>query len=166
MKSFYSADSWRYTQLLQESLPDLQREFNRFPRCLWLNNREHNINSVGTWQFVPFMSRGRRYWPYLWAFPTVRRLFKQIPIYDNCVFSIMGAGAEIPAHQGHSGDHLRVHLGIQADGAAWIRVGKQVRHWHTGQVIIFDDRLDHETANPGAERVVLLFDIQSKDYND
>ena len=112
------------------------------------------------------MSRGRKYWPYLWAFPTAHRLLKQIPIYDNCVFSIMGPGAEIPPHQGHPNDHLRVHLGIQADGAAWIRVGSETQHWHTGQVIVFDDRLDHETANPGSERVVFLFDILSKDYND
>jgi ornithine lipid ester-linked acyl 2-hydroxylase len=166
MQSFYNADSWRYTQILKDSLPDLQREFDRFPRWLWLNNREHSINSVGKWQFVPFMSRGRKYWPYLWAFPTVRRLLKQIPIYDNCVFSIMGAGAIIPEHQGHPGDHLRVHLGIQTDGAAWIKVGDHTRHWHTGQVTIFDDRLTHQTANPGSERVVFLFDILSKDYHD
>ena len=91
----------------------------------------------------------------------------QLPIVDNCVFSIMGPNSTIPTHDGHPGDHLRVHLGINTDGQAWIRVGQDRRHWHTGEVIIFDDRLDHETANPSDQpRVVLLFDIVSKDYND
>lgn len=165
MSSFYNSDSWRYTQILKDSLPCLQREFARFPRVLRLANREHNIATVGSWQFVPFVSRGRQYWPYLWAFPTVRKLMTQLPIHDNCVISIMGPGAVIPLHRGHTGDHLRVHLTINTDGAAWIKVGTDVRHWQPNQVLIFDDRLPHETANPGHERTVLLFDILSKDYH-
>lgn len=166
MSSFYNAETWRYTQILKDALPLLQHEFARFPRFLWLNNREHQISSTGTWQFVPFLAKGRCIWPYLWAFPTIRYLLKQLPITDNCVFSIMGAGAKIPAHTGHTGDHLRVHLAIQADGLSWIRVGNETRNWHTGEVLIFDDRMDHETSNPGAQRVVLLFDILSKDFHD
>lgn len=167
MQSFYNANAWRYSKILKQALPDLQREFDRFPRWLWINNNQYKIQSSGTWHFVPFLGKGRKYWPYLWFFPTVRRLLKELPIVDNCVFSIMGANSTIPAHGGHSGDHLRVHLGINTDGQAWIRVGQDRRHWHTGEVIIFDDRLDHETANPSDQkRVVLLFDIASKDYND
>lgn len=166
MKSFYDAEQWRYSQILKQALPDLQREFDRFPRWLWITNQQYRINSTGTWKFVPFLGKSRKYWPYLWAFPTVRRLMHELPITDNCAFSIMGAGAVIPRHQGHPGDHLRVHLAIHADGQSWIKVRKDRRHWATGEVIIFDDRLDHETANPGQERVVLLFDILSKDYHD
>jgi beta-hydroxylase len=166
MQSFYNANSWRYTPILKQALPELQREFDRFPQWLWLNNRQHQIESSGTWKFVPFLGKGRRYWPYLWAFPTVRRLMRELPIVDNCVFSIMGPGAVIPPHQGHPGDHLRVHLAVHADGSAWIQVGSERQHWRTGEVLIFDDRQEHETANPGSERVVLLFDILSKDYHD
>lgn len=166
MSSFYNADTWHYTQILKDAVPSLQREFARFPQFLWFNNREHKIANTGTWQFVPFIAKGRYFWPYLWAFPTVRRLLKQLPITDNCVFSIMGPGAKIPPHSGHPGDHLRVHLAIQADGHSWIRVGNETQHWYTGEVLIFDDRLEHETANPGNERVVLLFDILSKDLHD
>lgn len=162
---FYDPAQWRYTPDLINACADLRREFDRFPKCLMINNHQHHIDTQGIWKFVPFMSRGRKWYPYLWAFPTVKRLMKQLPIYDNCVFSIMGPNSQIPAHSGHPGDHLRVHLGIHTDGAAWIRVGTQTQHWAESQVIVFDDRLDHETANPSnRSRVVFLFDILSQDF--
>jgi aspartyl/asparaginyl beta-hydroxylase (cupin superfamily) len=45
-------------------------------------------------------------------------------------------------------------------------VGNQRQHWQQDQVLMFDDRSEHETANPSDQyRVVFLFDILTKDLH-
>jgi beta-hydroxylase len=166
MPFFYDANYWSHTHTLQQSADDLRKEFDCFPRWLWINNNQRKIESHGSWHFVPFVGKGKKYWPIIWCFPTVRRLLKQLPIVDNCVFSIMGPHSSIPLHNGHPGDHVRVHLGIHTDGAAWIQVGNQRQHWQQDQVLMFDDCAEHETSNPSDQyRVVFLFDILTKDLH-
>lgn len=42
----------------------------------------------------------------------------------------------------------------------WLRVGNETREWKRGELLIFDDSIEHEARNPTGEiRIVLIFDI-------
>jgi aspartyl/asparaginyl beta-hydroxylase (cupin superfamily) len=165
--NFYNADVWQHADTLKQCHAQLVQEFDQIDPNLWVPNSEHKIDQQGTWHFVPFLTRGHRVESYIKRCPTIQHLLNTLPIYDNCTFSIMGPGAKIEPHQGHSDRHLRVHLGIHTTGKAWIQVGDQTQHWHNGQVLIFQDSETHCVQNPSDQpRVILLFDILRSDYFD
>lgn len=167
MNNFLSPDNWSWTPILEQQHQSLLSEFEQFDPTQWIANREQKIDQSGLWSFVPFMVRGQRIESYLQRCPTVAMLLNTVPMFDNCTFSIMGPDSKIDPHQGHSDQHLRVHLCLKTQGTAWIQVGDEKQHWQTGKVLIFQDRETHSTANPGTEdRVVLLFDVLKKDYYD
>ncbi len=52
------------------------------------------------------------------------------------------------------------HLPLIIPDACGIRVGFEQRQWHVGEVIVFDDTIEHEAWNLSDElRVVLIFDV-------
>ena len=167
-KYFLNSDSWRYSETLKNSFDNLKKEFeqanqNNFePSDISYNNV--NIKS-DSWKFLTFITKSKYHYNNIDQFPTVRRLIKEIPIHDNCLFSIIGPGGTVAPHNGHSDAHFRVHLGIKTDGQAWIRVGDQTQYWKEKEVLIFDDYANHEVCNPSDKtRVVFLFDIKREDY--
>ena len=163
--NFLDAEAWRFTQVLKDNYSGLLADFEQYAENQWVQNNQPYIGTTGGWLFVPFIGKGVKFERFIEQCPTVKRLMAEIPIYDNCVFSIMGPGAEIKPHKGHESDHLRVHLGIKTTGEASITVGNETAHWQNNQVIIFDDREMHSTVNPSkVNRIVFLFDILSKDY--
>jgi len=167
-KYFLNSDSWRYSETLKNCFNDLRKEFEQANRNSF-EDSDVSYNHVDIkndkWKFLTFISKGNYSYTNIEQFPTVKHLIKEIPVYDNCLFSIIGPGGTVPPHMGHSDAHFRVHLGIKTDGKAWIRVGDQTQHWKEREVLIFDDYVNHEVFNPSDKtRVVFLFDIKREDY--
>jgi aspartyl/asparaginyl beta-hydroxylase (cupin superfamily) len=55
---------------------------------------------------------------------------------------------------------LICHLPLLVPDQCGLRVGNEVRPWREGELLIFDDSIEHEAWNRSDEiRVVLLFDI-------
>lgn len=76
------------------------------------------------------------------------------------LFSRLKPGARIPPHHGLLNTRLICHLPIVAPEGCVLRVGNQERRWRTGEMLMFDDSIEHEAHNPtNQDRVVLLFDI-------
>lgn len=76
------------------------------------------------------------------------------------LFSRLKPGAHIPPHTGLLNTRLICHLPIVAPEGCMLRVGNQERTWRMGEMLMFDDSIEHEAHNPTAhDRVVLLFDI-------
>jgi aspartyl/asparaginyl beta-hydroxylase (cupin superfamily) len=77
----------------------------------------------------------------------------------NAMFSVLAPGAHIPPHTGETNARLVVHLPLIVPEGCSYRVGFERRRWTEGQVLVFDDTLEHEARNDGTEpRVVLIFD--------
>jgi aspartyl/asparaginyl beta-hydroxylase (cupin superfamily) len=77
------------------------------------------------------------------------------------MYSLLRAGARIPAHRGVNNTRLTCHLPLIVPPGCGFRVGNEVREWREGQVLIFDDSIEHEAWNEsGEDRVVLIFDIE------
>ncbi len=81
-------------------------------------------------------------------------------VSPSILFSRLTAGSHIPPHNGICNARILCHLPLITPPGCWLRVGNQVREWTDGEMLIFDDTIEHEAKNPTSEpRVVLIFDI-------
>lgn len=82
------------------------------------------------------------------------------PRAPTIMFSLLRAGARIPAHTGQINTRLICHLPLVVPPGCGLRVGNEVREWEVGKALIFDDTIEHEAWNESdQDRVVLIFDV-------
>jgi aspartyl/asparaginyl beta-hydroxylase (cupin superfamily) len=78
----------------------------------------------------------------------------------NAMFSLLAPNTAIPPHVGVNNARLVCHLPLIVPEGCWFRVGGETRLWKRGEVLVFDDTIEHEAMNPTDElRVVLIFDV-------
>lgn len=78
----------------------------------------------------------------------------------NAHWSRLLPGAHIAPHVGMLNTRLICHLPILTAPDCWLRVGNEVRGWEDGVPLLFDDSIEHEAKNDGAQqRVILLWEI-------
>lgn len=78
----------------------------------------------------------------------------------SVMFSKLAPGARIPPHHGYVNTRLICHLPLVVPEGCGFRVGNETRPWREGELLIFDDTVEHEAwNNSDRTRVVLLFDI-------
>lgn len=83
------------------------------------------------------------------------------------MFSRLMPGAHIPPHNGMLNTRLICHLPLVVPDGCGFRVGDLRRGWHEGELLVFDDSIEHEAWNRGnADRVILLFDIARPELSD
>jgi aspartyl/asparaginyl beta-hydroxylase (cupin superfamily) len=118
------------------------------------------------WSILPICERGWVTTSLVQRFPVTWETVRQAPlpgIYGwgpTVVFSLLKAGARIPAHNGMYNIRLICHLPLIVPRGCRFRVGNEVREWEVGKLMIFDDTIEHEAWNDSDEdRVVLIFDI-------
>lgn len=97
--------------------------------------------------------------------PRTAALLAAAPLHDvpghapSAFFSILDAGAHIPAHTGVTNSRVIVHVPLVLPGSCRFRVGSQVREWRLNEAWVFDDTIEHEAWNDSAyPRAVLIFD--------
>jgi hypothetical protein len=66
-------------------------------------------------------------------------------------FSRLEPGAKIPPHTGMLNCRLICHLPLIVPAGCWLRVGNERREWREGELLIFDDSIEHEASNPSAQ---------------
>ena len=78
----------------------------------------------------------------------------------NAMFSALAPHTEIPPHTGETNARLVVHLPLIVPEKCTYRVGFEHRTWKVGEILVFDDTIEHTARNDSDElRVVLIFDI-------
>lgn len=83
------------------------------------------------------------------------------------LWSRLKPGTHIAPHYGMLNTRLICHLPIRTAPECTLRVGSETRSWLPGVPLIFDDSMEHEARNAGAEeRVVLLFEIWRPEIGD
>lgn len=100
-------------------------------------------------------------------------LTNNVPLFDvagrspSAYLSLLKPGAHIPPHTGMLNCRYICHLPLIVPPGCEFRVGNRVIEWQEGQLIVFDDTVDHEAWNRGSQnRLVLLFEIWSPDLSD
>lgn len=78
----------------------------------------------------------------------------------NALFSALAPHTHIPPHNGETNARLVAHLPLVVPDGCRFRVGFEEREWKVGELIVFDDTIEHEARNDSEElRVVLIFDL-------
>jgi aspartate beta-hydroxylase len=78
----------------------------------------------------------------------------------SVLFSLLRPGARIPPHHGFTNARLIGHLPLIVPPDCALRVGNETRAWREGEVLLFDDSIEHEAWNRSdRSRVVLIFDV-------
>ncbi|MFZ4604067.1 MAG: aspartyl/asparaginyl beta-hydroxylase domain-containing protein, partial [Caulobacterales bacterium] len=76
------------------------------------------------------------------------------------MFSVLAPHTVIPPHHGETNARLVAHLPLVVPPKCTYRVGFDHREWREGELLIFDDTIEHTARNDGDEpRVVLIFDV-------
>ncbi len=104
---------------------------------------------------------------------TFNAIAKNAPLCDianrapSVMFSLLAAGKRIPAHTGTINTRLVCHLPLIVPGDGALRVGSQTRNWRVGELLAFDDTVEHEAWNDAAsDRLVLIFDVWRPELED
>ncbi|MGO9991592.1 MAG: aspartyl/asparaginyl beta-hydroxylase domain-containing protein [Steroidobacteraceae bacterium] len=85
----------------------------------------------------------------------------------SVLFSVLRPGARIPPHHGFMNARLICHLPLIVPPKCGLRVGNETREWREGEVVVFDDSIEHEAWNSSAElRAVLIFDVWRPELSD
>lgn len=97
--------------------------------------------------------------------PPVPQIANQSPM---SLFSKLKADTRIPPHNGLLNTRLICHLPlIVPENCGALRVGNEQRPWVEGELLIFDDSIEHEAWNSSQEeRVILLFEIWRPELNE
>ena len=83
------------------------------------------------------------------------------------LFSTLAPGAWIEPHTGFLNTRLVCHLPLVVPDGCSFRVGNTTRPWHEGELMVFDDTLEHEARNQGtSDRTVLIFNIWHPDLTE
>jgi aspartyl/asparaginyl beta-hydroxylase (cupin superfamily) len=107
-------------------------------------------------------------------FPQTLKALEAAPLPDIAgqapmvLFSKLAAETRIPPHNGLLNTRLICHLPIIVpENCGALRVGNEVRSWVQGELLIFDDSIEHEAWNNSREeRVILLFEVWRPELNE
>ena len=78
----------------------------------------------------------------------------------SILFSRLAAGARIPPHHGVMNARLICHLPLIVPSGCGFRVGGETRQWSEGELLVFDDTVEHEAWNDSrSDRIILIFDV-------
>jgi aspartate beta-hydroxylase len=78
----------------------------------------------------------------------------------SVLFSLLRPGARIPPHHGFMNARLICHLPLIVPSGCALRVGNETRVPREGELLLFDDSIEHEAWNSSSKpRAVLIFDV-------
>lgn len=160
-----------HTDAIRESLlAELAQSDKEFGAYVQGDDRPHTDphNMIGNtdWTARYLWKDGERVNGALQRHPAVEAALANAPLCDipgatpSVLFSRLKPHSAIPPHNGMLNVRLICHLPLVIPGEGFLRVGSERRSWREGELMIFDDSIDHEAANQaGEERIILLFDI-------
>lgn len=129
-------------------------------------NQWHELNHSKRWSSYFLWNNGTPVASHIERCPQTARTLEQVGQADidgmcpNAMFSALAPHTHIPPHQGDTNARLVVHLPLVVPDGCLYRVGFEQRRWKVGEVLVFDDSIEHEARNDSDQlRVVLIFDV-------
>lgn len=124
------------------------------------------LNHSHDWDVYFLYNQGERVDRHCEACPQTAAWLDSLPLVripgrgPTAFFSRLRAGAHIPPHHGATNTRLIVHLPLVVPPDCAIRVGNDTHAWKPGELVFFDDTIEHEAWNRSdQDRVVLIFDV-------
>jgi aspartyl/asparaginyl beta-hydroxylase (cupin superfamily) len=129
-------------------------------------NQWQELNHSRRWSTYKLWSYAQPVHEHLALCPQTRAALEAVEmaqiadVCPNAMFSALAPHTQIPPHHGETNARLVVHLPLIVPERCSYRVGFEQREWKVGEVLIFDDSIEHEARNDSDElRVVLIFDV-------
>jgi aspartyl/asparaginyl beta-hydroxylase (cupin superfamily) len=129
-------------------------------------NQWHELNHSKRWSSYFLWLNGQPQQKHIQNCPETAKAISATSTADidglcpNAMFSALAPHTHIPPHHGETNARLVVHLPLVVPENCSYRVGFEHRKWKVGELLIFDDSIEHEARNDSDKlRVVLIFDI-------
>jgi hypothetical protein len=85
----------------------------------------------------------------------------------SIMFSLLRPHSRIPRHTGMVNCRFICHLPLIVPPHCGFRVAAETREWRVGELLVFDDSVEHEAWNDSDEdRLVLIFDVWRPDVSE
>jgi aspartyl/asparaginyl beta-hydroxylase (cupin superfamily) len=125
-----------------------------------------DLNKNDDWGVFFLHNQGERVARHCAALPLTAAALDEVPMVripgrgPTAFLSRLRPGTHIPPHHGATNTRLICHLPLVIPGNCAIRVGNDTRTWQLGELIVFDDTIEHEAWNRSDQtRIVLIFDV-------
>ena len=158
---------------LEALLADGLEGFRPYIRSEEGQPRHHPLLDKRDWSALFLCENGKRFEEAIARCPRTWAAVRTAPqawierSSPTVMFSLLRAGARIPAHSGVNNTRLTCHLPLIVPPGCGFRVGNEVRPWVEGRVMVFDDSIEHEAWNEsGEDRIILIFDIERPDMSE
>ncbi len=129
-------------------------------------NQWQELNHSPRWSSYFLWRHGQPVTAHLEQCPETAKALAAVDMADigglcpNAMFSVLAPHTRIPPHHGETNARVIVHLPLVVPEHCLYRVGFEQRRWNVGEVLVFDDSIEHEARNDSDEvRVVLIFDL-------
>lgn len=176
---FYERDQFewvgeleRRTQEIQAEVAAVMEETSRFSPYVKTGDEHLGRDNQGLagnedWSALFVWDYGHLVKEIADLFPNTVEALESVPLPNitdqspMALFSKLSADTHIPPHNGLLNTRLICHLPlIVPENCGALRVGNEKREWVEGELLIFDDSIEHEAWNRSQEeRVILLFEI-------
>jgi aspartyl/asparaginyl beta-hydroxylase (cupin superfamily) len=128
-------------------------------------NQWRELNHSQRWSSYFLWRDGKPVAEHLASCPVTAKALSEVEVAEidglcpNSMFSALSPHTRIPPHHGETNARVVVHLPLIVPDNCHYRVGFEHRRWKVGELLIFDDSIEHEARNDSDElRVVLIFD--------
>ncbi|MEL7546377.1 MAG: aspartyl/asparaginyl beta-hydroxylase domain-containing protein [Pseudomonadota bacterium] len=175
-QQFYETDAFDWTAKLLAAEDQIRAEFsallntpNLFTPYIHASgnvpvNRNHPLLDNPDWSAVHLIKNGVMEDSVCSLMPSVLTALEDAPLEriegrgPTVLVSRLAAGAKIAAHTGYLNTRLTCHLPLVIPDGCGLRCGNETRHWKSGEMLIFNDSIDHEAWNTSSEdRYVIIF---------
>ena len=176
---FYEREQFDWIEQIEAATDDIRSELkavmagrSKFKPYLQtdethLNSEDDSLVNSNDWGALFLWDYGRLVPENAKLFPKTVKALESAPLpaipgqAPMALFSKLTPGAKIPPHNGLLNTRLICHLPIIVpENCGALRVGNEERPWVEGEMLIFDDSIEHEAWNVSdKERVVLLFEV-------
>ncbi len=183
---FYERDQFDWVAAVEAATDDIRAELapimndpSKFSPYLQsdtehLNREVENLVDSTDWGALFLWDYGRLVPEAATLFPKTIKALEAAPVpvisgqAPMALFSKLTPGTRIPPHNGFLNTRLICHLPIIVpENCGALRVGNEERPWVEGELLIFDDSIEHEAWNESdEERVIVLFEIWRPELSD
>lgn len=183
---FYEREQFDWVETIESAVDDIRAELTNVidnpslfspylkSKDMQLDESNKNLLDNNDWGAMYLWEYGRLVEENALLFPLTLKALEAAPLpvipkqSPMVLFSRLTPGTRIPAHNGLLNSRLICHLPIIVpENCGALRVGNEQRPWVEGEMLIFDDSIEHEAWNTSQqERVILLFEIWRPELNE
>jgi len=164
-RPFWDASQFDWVPRLEAAYETIKNELMqlRSDTAAFGPHPQADLVGAGTWAEYHFFEAEKKFEENCARCPETTAIIESIGAAQSCAlkyFSALAPATRVRPHCGPYNLRLRCHLGLVIPDHCGMRVGVEVRTWHEGKCLVFDDSFFHESWNESDRtRIVLLLDF-------